>query len=77
MKIKLTKKQNSARLLDDIAAIKYRFNKNVMDDKRQVIVMMLGGKENNQVVCSTNMMYKTLLKRNATAEEICKEMKQA
>ena len=29
------------------------------------------------MVCSTNMMYKTLLKRSTTAEEICKKMKQA
>ena len=36
---------------------------------------MKGGKEYSLVICLTNLMYKTMQGRNATAEELCEEMR--
>lgn len=74
-KITLKKKENPVKILDDIATVECRFNKNVTEDKRRALVQMIGGKEYSLVICSTNLMYKTTQQRNATAEELCEEMR--
>ena len=48
--------------------------KNVTEDKRRALVQMIGGKDYSLVICLTNLMYKTMQQRNATAEELCEEM---
>ena len=73
-KIMLKKNENPGKILDDKAIVKCRFNRNVKKDKRQALVQMKGGKEYSLVICSTNLMYKMMQGRNATAEELCEEM---
>ena len=74
-KITLKKKEDPMTILDDIAVVECRFNKNVTDDKRRALVQMIGGKEYSLVICSTDLMYRTSKGRSATAEELCEEMR--
>ena len=74
-KIMLDNKENPVKILDDIATVKSRFNKNVSEDKRCVLVQVIGGKKYNLIICSANLMYQTTKGRNATAEELCEEMR--
>lgn len=74
-RVTLRKKDNPTKILDNIAMIECKFNKLVTDKKRRAIVMMAGSKDYTQVIGATNLLYKATKSRNATAEEICDEMK--
>ena len=49
-KITLKKKENPVKILDDIATVECRFNKNVTEDKRRALVQMIGGKDYSLVI---------------------------
>jgi hypothetical protein len=74
LKIALKKKENPIKILDDIAAVECQFNRSVTEEKRRALVQMIGGKEYSQIICTTNLMYKTSKGRNADADELCQEM---
>ena len=59
LNIKLTKKQNSMKLLlDDIIDVKCRNDKSISDPKHGVLVMTIEGKEYYLVICLLNITYK-------------------
>ena len=77
LKIKLNKKTNPMRLLDEIAAIECRYNLSISAGRRRAIVLTAAGKDYSLVLSSTDLLYRTTAKREATAEELCEEMKSA
>ena len=57
-KVKLTKKMNPMRLLDEIAAIECHFNLKVTDWWKRAIVLTAAGKEYALILSSTDLCTK-------------------